>query len=69
MSDTIFRLQRTSDFITPWQNFNISLYLLHFVQMCCELNTMKHVQRNIYVLVSRSEVGARRESKYRFRPR
>ena len=43
MSDTIFRLQRTSDFTTPWQNVNISLYVLHFIQSCCELRRLQEI--------------------------
>ena len=43
MSDTIFRLQRTSDFTTPWQNVNISLHVLHFIQSCCELRRLQEI--------------------------
>ena len=40
MSETIFRLLqllRTSDFTSRQQNVNITLYLFHFMQTCCEL--------------------------------
>ena len=46
MSETIFRLLCllwTSDFTTRLQNVNISLYMLHLIQSCCELRRLQEI--------------------------
>ena len=46
MSETTFRrlrLLRASDVTTRLQNINITLYVFHFLESCCELNEMKQV--------------------------
>ena len=46
MSETTFRrlrLLRASAVTTRLQNINSTLYLLHFLESCCELNEMKQV--------------------------
>ena len=46
MSDTIFRLLqllRTSDFTSREQNVNITLYMFHFMQTCCELRRLPEI--------------------------
>ena len=40
---TIFRLLRTSDFTSRQQNVNITLYLFHFMQTCCELPRLHEI--------------------------
>ena len=43
MSETIFRLLRTSDFTARWQHVNITLYLFHFMQSSCELRRLQEI--------------------------
>ena len=46
MSETIFRLLqllRTSDFTSREQNVNITLYVFHFMQTCCELPRLHEI--------------------------
>ena len=46
MPETIFRLMCLlwiSDFTTRVQNVNISLYLLHLMQTCCELRRLQEI--------------------------